>query len=201
MTDPRKSNKLATKLKFKKARVGGDERAQDSGTSAMRYGMVLESFVFEQLKTYFEENAKKPVTKCGFMIHPTYDYIGATPDGLIGDDTVLEIKCVYADRGHQKRPSWIEISPRTGLYTLDHQHRYYYQVQGEMMCSGRQYAVLAVYHQRKTDVAMYMIMVKRDQAFIDTIQTKLIKFYHQYYIKVVSPPVSPNYRREVTANQ
>jgi hypothetical protein len=190
MSDTRKLNTLATKLKFKKTigvGVGGDERTPDSVTAAMRYGVVMESFVFEQLKTYFEENAKKPVTKCGFIIHPKFDYIGATPDGLIGDDTVLEIKCVYSNRRYQKRPAWIGISPRTGLYMLDHQHRYYYQIQGEMMCSGRQYAVLAVYHQRKTDVAMYTMTVKRDQAFIDTMQAKLIRFYHQYYVTAVSP--------------
>lgn len=33
------------------------------------------------------------VQECGFILHPTIKHSGASPDGLIGNDGVLEIKC------------------------------------------------------------------------------------------------------------
>ena len=33
------------------------------------------------------------VEPAGFVVHPRLSFIGATPDGLVGEDGLLEIKC------------------------------------------------------------------------------------------------------------
>lgn len=33
------------------------------------------------------------VTRTGFWLHPCIDWLGASPDGLVGDDGLVEIKC------------------------------------------------------------------------------------------------------------
>ena len=36
------------------------------------------------------------VEECGFIVHPEHDWLGgASPDGLVLDNTVLEIKCPF----------------------------------------------------------------------------------------------------------
>ena len=30
------------------------------------------------------------VEECGFIVHPVYDWLGASPDGLVLDNTVLD---------------------------------------------------------------------------------------------------------------
>lgn len=36
---------------------------------------------------------KIKILECGLFIHPEHFYLGATPDGLIENDGILEIKC------------------------------------------------------------------------------------------------------------
>lgn len=65
---------------------------------------------------------------CGFFIHPEYDWLGATPDGLIGDDAVFECKCPW---GLRDKPAHVEFK------SVDDLPHYYAQMQIEMACSSR----------------------------------------------------------------
>ena len=57
-------------------------------TPEMDYGRAHES---EARIAYAEATGRK-VTETGFVLHPTLDYAGASPDGLVDDDGALEIK-------------------------------------------------------------------------------------------------------------
>lgn len=35
---------------------------------------------------------REPVTECGFVLHEHYNWLGASPDGFVGDDGCVEIK-------------------------------------------------------------------------------------------------------------
>lgn len=39
---------------------------------------------------------EQTVEQCGFALHPNIDYLGASPDGLVGTDGLIEIKCPTA---------------------------------------------------------------------------------------------------------
>lgn len=58
-------------------------------TDAMRWGIEQEPSAAER----YEEVTGTLVQKCGFALHESIPYFGASPDRLIGDDGLLEIKC------------------------------------------------------------------------------------------------------------
>ncbi|GBN98515.1 hypothetical protein AVEN_192513-1 [Araneus ventricosus] len=55
----------------------------------MKYGRLHESDAVK----YISNELKIEVNSCGFFVKKEEPYLGATPDVLIGDDGILEIKC------------------------------------------------------------------------------------------------------------
>lgn len=97
------------------------------GNAATEYGTAHESLALLD----YEMETGNTVKECGFFVHPELDWIGASPDGLIDDDIVLEIKCPYGLRD--------EASPK--FKSLEEQPHYYAQVQIELACTGRRFCV------------------------------------------------------------
>mgnify|MGYP006270790905 CR=1 FL=1 len=91
-----------------------------TGNTATEYGNVHESLA---LADYSLEHQR--VEQCGFF--PFSDWLGASPDGLIGDDAILEIKCPYSLRNGGEFKSIAE------------QPHYYAQIQIQLWCTGRQW--------------------------------------------------------------
>lgn len=58
-------------------------------TDAMRWGIEQEAAAAER----YEEVTGTLVQKCGFALHETIPYLGASPDRLVGNDGLAEIKC------------------------------------------------------------------------------------------------------------
>lgn len=68
-----------------------------------RFGVFNESFTSKEMewgtenepfaRAEFEARENVFVEQCGFVLHPSIKHAGASPDGLVGDDYVLEIKC------------------------------------------------------------------------------------------------------------
>ena len=58
-------------------------------TPAMQRGIDKEPEARER----FEEVTGLIVQECGFALHDTIDFLGASPDGLVGNDALIEIKC------------------------------------------------------------------------------------------------------------
>lgn len=58
-------------------------------TDAMKWGIMQEHYAKER----YEEVTGELVELCGFAIHASVPFFGASPDGLLGDDGLIEIKC------------------------------------------------------------------------------------------------------------
>lgn len=56
---------------------------------AMRWGIETEP----EAKAHYEELTGTFIQPCGFALHETVDYFGASPDGLLAHDGLIEIKC------------------------------------------------------------------------------------------------------------
>jgi len=67
------------------------------------------------------------VEETGFHIHHDIEWLGASPDGLVGDRGLVEIKCPYGQR--EKNPPVFK--------TAEEQPHYWAQMQIEMVCTGR----------------------------------------------------------------
>lgn len=61
----------------------------DFDCSAMRYGRGNKINAI----SLFEEHYALKVSTCGLFIDNAIPYLGATPDGLIGEDAIAEVKC------------------------------------------------------------------------------------------------------------
>lgn len=48
----------------------------------------------------YENRTGDQVDECGFIIHPEEPMVGCSPDGLVGDEGGLEIKCPFNTRIH-----------------------------------------------------------------------------------------------------
>jgi len=129
----------------------------------------------------FELETGHEVKKCGFF--PYEDWLGASPDGLIGDDTVLEFKCPY---GLRNKPAPVPFK------RLDQTH-YAGQVQIEMLCTGRTKAIFAQW----TPNGEYVETVHKDQAWLDFAMGDLRKFYDRYLSELDNPEHLEPKRKEI----
>ena len=125
-------------------------------TAWMDRGNVLEpeAVSFYELQTDFE------AVPVGFVTDDLRT-MGASPDRLIGDAGLLEIKCP---------------APHTHVqYLLDGciDRKYYPQVQGQLLVTGRAWADLVSYHPELPPV---VIRIERDLPFLATLTDLLTQF-------------------------
>jgi len=133
-----------------------------TGNVATEYGSRNEeNAVFD-----FELETGITIKKCGFIVHPEYDWLGASPDGLIGADAIAEIKC----------PFGLRENPDPEFKSLAHLPHYYAQVQYEMFCSERTTAYFIQWNRFKFETEMVFF----SQQYIDKTLPKLKEFHDQY---------------------
>lgn len=93
--------------------------------------------------------------------------MAASPYRVIDDDVVMEVKCPFAAKDKPITPStvpYLKLVPGSDELTLDNKHVYYYQVQGQLLCSGRKKCIFVVY----TLVDMKTITIHYDVEFAGT---------------------------------
>ena len=62
-----------------------------NGGPAVAHGSMMESVA----KGWYEKAFNITVDETDFVVHPMYEFLGASPDGLVGLDGAIEIKCPY----------------------------------------------------------------------------------------------------------
>ena len=84
------------------------------------------------------------IERCGLFIDSEIPFLGASPDGLIGDDGIVEIKCPFAARFLTPEDAIASnISNLRYLYKnekdeeMRRSHVYYYQIQGQLRITQR----------------------------------------------------------------
>ncbi|KAM7452193.1 hypothetical protein ABFA07_000377 [Porites harrisoni] len=107
--------------------------------------------------------------------------LGASPDGIVDDETVLESKCPYTERNLTieealNSTSFCLKKSESGQgYALRKDHVYWDQVQGQMYLSLRKFCFFVVWTTK--DVAI--LKIERDDTWAANIP-RLIKFYYDY---------------------
>jgi hypothetical protein len=99
------------------------------------------------------------VDQVGFILDDSESY-GCSPDGLIGDDGGLEIKCPA-----QTTQAGYWRDPQSGV------KKYYQQMQGCMWVLGRKWYDFFSYH---PDMPHVLVRVKRDQDYIDKLSEQVL---------------------------
>lgn len=136
-------------------------------TAAVEWGKEKEIMAREQL----QRELGIEISSCGIFIDETIPYLAATPDGIVGDDTIVEFKCPYAARhvhpidAMLKKISDIHrIFDKTDDTRLNQRHAYYFQVQGQLHITQRKFCIFAVW----TPLGLKYTIVERDDSFWET---------------------------------
>lgn len=110
----------------------------------------------------------------GLFICLQYPFLAASPDGLIGEETVVEVKCPYTARSKQINTITVPyLENSNGQLSLKRNHPYYAQIQGQLLCTGRKFCNLIIYTFKEIQVCF----INRDDEFIDEMVRGLVSFY------------------------
>lgn len=105
------------------------------------------------------------VAECSFFDHPAIIMSGASPDGLIGDDGLLEIKCPT---------SATHISTLLGQSVPS---KYNTQIQWQIACTGRSWCDFVSYDPRLPEsMRLFVQRVHRDHTYITELEAFVIDF-------------------------
>ena len=127
---------------------------------ALQWGTDVESFAREA----YELETGNSVIESGFLLHPDYDFVGCSPDGLIGDDKGLEMKCPRSSAVHLKR--FVSGVP----------DEYIPQIQGCMWVTGRTSWDFVSYDPRMPESHRILIInVKRDEEYIEKLKVAVLE--------------------------
>ncbi len=138
---------------------------QDSFTNdAMRWGTEQEPAAREVYS--FVQGVS--VVEVGLFRHPTIAGTHASPDGLVGDDGLVEIKCPN---------SATHIATLRGEAIPD---KYVKQMQWQMACTGRDWCDFASFDPRLPDaMQLHVQRVPRDDALIAEMEAAVFEFLRE----------------------
>lgn len=112
-------------------------------TTFYRYGKDHEQFALAELNRILSESGQR-VEECGLFVDTDKSFLAASPDGLVGTEAVVEVKCPLKcadsrlDWLAARDPSFcLQPDPVTGGLRLKRSHNYHYQVQGQMHVTRR----------------------------------------------------------------
>lgn len=144
---------LATEIINGKALPGGYVNA------AMRRGNELEPFA----RKYYTLLTRNKVEESGLRYLNELKRIGASVDGLVGDEGLIEIKCPNLNTHVNYMLK--NVMPNS----------YISQVQGQMWVTGRKWCDFMSYHPDSHKMA-WIIRVMRDEAYIKSLSTAVYGF-------------------------
>jgi putative phage-type endonuclease len=125
---------------------------------AMQWGTLNED---QAREVYEVENAVK-VGKVGFV--ELSDWIGCSPDGFIGEDGLIEIKCPNSD-------THLMYSTIPGKLS----DAYYWQVMGQLWITGRKWCDLVSFDPRFKEYTdqIYTVRIERDEEAIKRLSDRM----------------------------
>ncbi len=129
--------------------------------AAMAWGHEQESFAREA----YEAETGELVQQTGLILWPDCEWVGCSPDGLIGEDGGIEIKCPYN--------SVIHVETLEGGMPSEHR----WQVQGAMWVTDRAWWDFVSFDPRMPEkLQLYVERIKRDDACIEKLAAGVVRF-------------------------
>ena len=128
---------------------------------AMKWGTETEP----QARVAYEVKTGNFVDQVPFIDHPNIEGFGCSPDGLVGTDGLIEIKCPNS------ATHWATI--KSG----EPPQKYVIQMQTQMACTGAKWCDFVSFDPRMPERSQLFIKrVERDDAFIAMIEEEVKQF-------------------------
>lgn len=135
---------------------------EDGFTSAaMQRGIDMEPVA----RAAYEIATGADVDTVGFVVHPEFQDMGASPDGLVGDEGMIEIKC-----------------PNTAQHVAciqsgEPDSKYWWQMQFQMYCTGRKWCDFVSFDDRMPEeLQLFVVRVERDDQAIADLRDECLEF-------------------------
>lgn len=137
-------------------------RSEDHYVSPeMEWGIDNEQYA----RAAYEIGCDVMVDQVGFVLHPTMNFSGGSPDGIVGKDGLIEIKCGKTTT-HLK---WMQA----GIVPEEHQA----QIQWNLCCTGRQWADFISFDPRLPEgLRIFVVRMLRDDKRIAEMEEEVVRF-------------------------
>jgi putative phage-type endonuclease len=155
------------KIQLVSERLTG-EKQETYINQAMQDGIDREFYAREKYVQQFGE-----VEEVGFVKHPTLE-AGASPDGMVGDDGIIEIKCPMGSTHTET------------LMTQDVPSRYVPQIQFQLLVTGRKWCDFVSYNPMFPE--HLQVFVKRVEA--DPVYQKELESEVKQFLKEVDDVIN-----------
>jgi putative phage-type endonuclease len=137
------------------------QKGESFSNAAMQHGTETEPLA----RAAYEALQDVLVDEVGFVPHPTIEMAGASPDGMVGEDGLIEIKCP---------------NTATHIDTLLSESvpsKYFTQMQFQLSCTGRKYCDFVSFDNRlPSELQLFVKRVPRDEVFIRLIEAEIVQF-------------------------
>jgi len=135
--------------------------AESFTNGAMQWGTDTEPFA----RAAYELKSDLMVDQVGFIDHPTIAMSGMSPDGLVGDDGLVEIKCpntaTHIDYLIGKKPP----------------SKYVPQMAWQLACSGRKWCDFVSFDPRMPEnLQLFIVRYVPDPGYIATLEQESVTF-------------------------
>ena len=131
--------------------------------AAMQRGNEMEPVA----RSAYEADKELFVEECGFISSTVESNFGASPDGLVGDDGLIEIKCpntaTHLDFLKSRKPK----------------REYILQMHGQMLCTGRKWCDFVSYDDRLPGLEYKCVRIEYDEALGNEIIKEVSKFLNE----------------------
>lgn len=137
------------------------QMTESYSNAAMQWGTDQEPFARAAYEIHTGEN----VQEVGYIEHPVISTSGASPDGFVGTDGLIEIKCPSTATMIE---TWLEETIPA---------KYVSQMQWQMACTGRQWCDYVVFDPRMPEgLQLWVKRIQRDSEFIAMLEKEVETF-------------------------
>jgi len=140
------------------------QQAEFYQNEAMQWGTETEP----QARMAYEAQTNNLVDEEGFIDHPSIANLGCSPDGLVGDSGLIEIKCPNS---------------KTHIDTLlsgKAPSKYIPQMQTQMAVTGRKWCDFVSFDPRlPEDLQLFIVRVERDDEYIANLEKEVSAFLQE----------------------
>ena len=139
----------------------GKPQGSDYTNAAMQFGTETEPLA----RSAYEAETGFSVDEVGLCIHPTIDRAGASPDGLVGNSGLVEIKC--------PKPATHLANLIAGAVPAGYKN----QMMWQMSCTGRDWCDFVSFRpDLPENLQLFIIRHRKDPAEILKLETAVMAF-------------------------
>lgn len=152
-----------------------------TGNDATEWGNEYEA---EAIHAYTKRTGKKVKSSNTFFQHPELQFVGGTPDGLVGEKGIIEVKCPFNFKNHIRT-----------VINRAVPEEYVAQVHGHLWLSGRDWCDFVSFDPRITkkhaSARLVIIRVTRNEMILNELENTIGEFHELLLTKLAALKVKP----------